>query len=249
MTTEPTSIAATRKLDRIPGRGLVASCACLDARSCHQSAPPCFSFLFSRLCPAPSRRIPLLPPLLLAAIGRDDPLRRLCAPVPPGALISLVQSLLPPGTPSRPSKHARTLTIAQIENHNSSILQGVSADATSAPVGVNPTCGILRVGHDGSLANIANIIVCGLSITFTLLLILWTTRRRAAVGESFSPCFVFPVLPLAPAMSVFPLHVSFHYRLPRSCRHTLPSPFCFLLCSRAPLDACPCARSSVGRRT
>ncbi|RPD53451.1 hypothetical protein L227DRAFT_398150 [Lentinus tigrinus ALCF2SS1-6] len=71
----------------------------------------------------------------------------------------------------------------QIEHHNSSILQGVSADPTSAPVGVNPTCGILIAGHQGSFANIANIIACGLSIIFTALLVVLATRRRAAVGR------------------------------------------------------------------
>ncbi|TFK78237.1 hypothetical protein K466DRAFT_460032, partial [Polyporus arcularius HHB13444] len=70
----------------------------------------------------------------------------------------------------------------QIQHHDSSVLQGVSADAASAPVGVNPECGILRVGHNGSIANVANIVACALSIIFTLLLIVWTTRRRAAVG-------------------------------------------------------------------
>ncbi|PIL26885.1 hypothetical protein GSI_11065 [Ganoderma sinense ZZ0214-1] len=69
----------------------------------------------------------------------------------------------------------------QVLHHNASLLTGISANSSSAPVGVNPECGILRVGHDGSLANIANIIACGFSMIFTLLLIVWTTRRRAAV--------------------------------------------------------------------
>ncbi|KAM5541900.1 hypothetical protein V8D89_004629 [Ganoderma adspersum] len=71
----------------------------------------------------------------------------------------------------------------QVQHHNSSLLTGISATSASAPVGVNPECGILRVGHDGSLANIANIIACSLSMILTFLLILWTTRRRAAVGR------------------------------------------------------------------
>ncbi|RDX45317.1 hypothetical protein OH76DRAFT_1408096, partial [Lentinus brumalis] len=74
----------------------------------------------------------------------------------------------------------------QIQHHSSGVLQGLSADAVSAPVGVNPECGILRVGHNGSIANVANIVACALSIIFTLLLIVWTTRRRAAVGECLS---------------------------------------------------------------
>ena len=56
-------------------------------------------------------------------------------------------------------------------------------------MGVNPECGIPRVGQTGplstskSLGNIADVIVCGLSILLMLALILWTSRRKAAVGE------------------------------------------------------------------
>ncbi|KAI0703333.1 chitin synthase III catalytic subunit [Earliella scabrosa] len=71
----------------------------------------------------------------------------------------------------------------QLQTHDSSVLTGVSADSSSAPVGINPDCGIPRVGNDGSLANIAQIIASGLSIIFVLLLIFWTSRRRAAVGR------------------------------------------------------------------
>ena len=101
----------------------------------------------------------------------------------------MVQSLLPSGLsisphPALPPPLTRPRDgPSQVQHHGSSLLTGLSANASSAPVGVNPECGILRVGHDGSLANIANIIACGLSMIFTLLLIVWTTRRRAAVGE------------------------------------------------------------------
>ncbi|KAI0824978.1 chitin synthase III catalytic subunit [Trametes gibbosa] len=71
----------------------------------------------------------------------------------------------------------------QLQHHNSSVLQGPSADPASAPVGVNPECAIPLAGHDGSLANIANIIACALSMIVVLLLIIWTSRRRAAVGR------------------------------------------------------------------
>ncbi|KZT64757.1 hypothetical protein DAEQUDRAFT_732198 [Daedalea quercina L-15889] len=71
----------------------------------------------------------------------------------------------------------------QIVDTNTSLLANASANATIAPVGVNPQCGILRVGADGSVGNIANIVVCAISILFTLLLIYWTSRRRAAVGR------------------------------------------------------------------
>jgi len=62
-------------------------------------------------------------------------------------------------------------------------LTGVSQDAQSAPVGVNPECGIPRAGFDGSIANIANILACSASMIFIGLLIFWTSRRKAAVGR------------------------------------------------------------------
>lgn len=48
---------------------------------------------------------------------------------------------------------------------------------------MNPECGIPFVGVDGSLANIANIIACGLSILFVIYLVIVTSRRKAAVGR------------------------------------------------------------------
>ncbi|KAI0765497.1 chitin synthase III catalytic subunit [Fomes fomentarius] len=71
----------------------------------------------------------------------------------------------------------------QLQSHSPSVLTGLSADSSSAPVGVNPECGIQRVGHNGSLSNIAQIIATALSILFTLYLIIRTSRRRAAVGR------------------------------------------------------------------
>jgi len=53
---------------------------------------------------------------------------------------------------------------------------------SSAGVGVNPACAILRVGEDHRLGNIANILACGLSFFVVLSLILRATRRKAAVG-------------------------------------------------------------------
>ncbi|KAI0028091.1 chitin synthase III catalytic subunit [Vararia minispora EC-137] len=70
-----------------------------------------------------------------------------------------------------------------LEFHNPSTLVGVSANFSSAPVGINPECGTLRVGSNGSLGNIANTIVCGLSFFITLGLIWLTNRRKAAVGR------------------------------------------------------------------
>ncbi|EPQ53865.1 hypothetical protein GLOTRDRAFT_78912 [Gloeophyllum trabeum ATCC 11539] len=71
----------------------------------------------------------------------------------------------------------------QLEHESPSTLAGVSADAVSAPVGINPVCGALRLGHDGSLGNVANIVACAVSIIFVVLLIVFTSRRTAAVGR------------------------------------------------------------------
>jgi len=69
--------------------------------------------------------------------------------------------------------------------HNSPILLiGASADQPSAPVGVNPKCGIPRVGFGNSIGNIANILACSFSILVTLWLIIRCNQRKAAVGES-----------------------------------------------------------------
>jgi hypothetical protein len=71
-------------------------------------------------------------------------------------------------------------------------LNGLSSDANSAPVGVNPVCGIARVGtiingaHQGtskSLGNIANIVVCAVSMIVIAGLIASAQRRKAAVGR------------------------------------------------------------------
>ncbi|KAH8824179.1 chitin synthase III catalytic subunit [Flagelloscypha sp. PMI_526] len=70
-------------------------------------------------------------------------------------------------------------------------LQKVAPESFTAnpdidPVGVNIICGIPRFGTStgaSSLPNIANIIACGLSFVFTVALILFTERRKAAVGR------------------------------------------------------------------
>ncbi|KAI0674725.1 chitin synthase III catalytic subunit [Trametes maxima] len=71
----------------------------------------------------------------------------------------------------------------QLQHHNASVLAGPSADPATAPVGVNPECGIPLAGHDGSLANIANIIASALSMIVLAILIFSTSRRKAAVGR------------------------------------------------------------------
>lgn len=65
----------------------------------------------------------------------------------------------------------------------SGLLTGLSANATTAPVGINPSCGIKRVGSDGSIGNIANIVVCAISMIVVVGLIFQTERRKAAVGR------------------------------------------------------------------
>ncbi|KAI3610375.1 chitin synthase export chaperone [Moniliophthora roreri] len=71
----------------------------------------------------------------------------------------------------------------QLQRVDSSLLTGLSSNPQSAPVGVNPTCGTLRVGQDSSLGNISNIVVCAVSMLVTMGLIYLVGRRKAAVGR------------------------------------------------------------------
>jgi len=84
---------------------------------------------------------------------------------------------------STPSYTWCNLFYRQIEKHSPSLLTGASADPKTAPVGINPECGIPKAGSNGSLANIANIIACGLSVFVVVSLIHLTSRRKAAVGR------------------------------------------------------------------
>lgn len=70
----------------------------------------------------------------------------------------------------------------QVLDNDNTLLTGLSADPATAPVGVNPECGIPLVQTNGSLGNIANIIACGLSVFVVVSLIVFSTRRKAAVG-------------------------------------------------------------------
>ena len=81
-----------------------------------------------------------------------------------------------------PSTYLLHLQLSRLSN---STLQGASSDATSAPVGINPMCGIPRAGTNGSIGNVANIIACGLSIIVVVGLILRCNQRKAAVGKVF----------------------------------------------------------------
>ncbi|KAF6750664.1 chitin synthase III catalytic subunit [Ephemerocybe angulata] len=71
----------------------------------------------------------------------------------------------------------------QLQRNASRILTGPSATPASAPVGINPKCGIPRLNHDGSISNVANIAACGVSVFFVVLLIVLCNRRKAAVGR------------------------------------------------------------------
>ncbi|KAG2139219.1 chitin synthase III catalytic subunit [Suillus clintonianus] len=71
----------------------------------------------------------------------------------------------------------------QLQTNDPTVLVGVSQNAASAPVGVNPECGIPKLNTNGSLGNIANIVACGLSIFIVGALIYFTGRRKAAVGR------------------------------------------------------------------
>ncbi|TDL21932.1 hypothetical protein BD410DRAFT_274438 [Rickenella mellea] len=82
----------------------------------------------------------------------------------------------------------------QLLKHSPTTLTGLSANPKSAPVGVNPECGALRVNNDGSLGNIANIIVCGLGFFFVIALVFWSNRRRAAVGRDELKVFLIMYL-------------------------------------------------------
>ncbi|KAF7973107.1 hypothetical protein HWV62_16218 [Athelia sp. TMB] len=73
---------------------------------------------------------------------------------------------------------------ANILNNDNTLLTGASASPASAPVGVNPECGILLAGTDKSLGNIANIVACALSMIFVAALVIIAGRRKAAVGRT-----------------------------------------------------------------
>lgn len=79
----------------------------------------------------------------------------------------------------------------QVLENDASLLTGLSANPATAPVGVNPECGIHLVQTNGSLGNIANIIACGLSVFVVVSLIVFSSRRKAAVGM-FSILDLFP---------------------------------------------------------
>ena len=81
----------------------------------------------------------------------------------------------------------------QLQHNAPTFLIGASANKSSAPVGINPKCGIQRVGFGSSVGNIANILACSFSILVLIWLIIRCNSRKAAVGKSSCP----------PALSIF----------------------------------------------
>jgi len=84
------------------------------------------------------------------------------------------------GVPSYPWCN---LFYRQLQRSSNETLTGLSIPASSAPVGINPSCGIPRVGHDDSFSNIANIAACSFSLVFVSYLVFHCYRRKAAVGR------------------------------------------------------------------
>jgi len=76
------------------------------------------------------------------------------------------------------------LFYAQLLRSSSDTLTGLSIPTSSAPVGINPSCGIPLIFHEDSVSNVANIVACGVSIVFVAYLVLHCHRRKAAVGRS-----------------------------------------------------------------
>ncbi|KAH9030742.1 chitin synthase III catalytic subunit [Lactarius pseudohatsudake] len=71
----------------------------------------------------------------------------------------------------------------ELQHRAPAALLGASFDTKSAPVGINPKCGIPRTGSENSIGNVANIIACAFSIVVTLWLIYRCNHRKAAVGR------------------------------------------------------------------
>lgn len=76
----------------------------------------------------------------------------------------------------------RSKYFSQLQRVDPNALTGVSKDPNTAPVGIDPTCGIPRTGPGGSLGNIANIVVCALSFWLVVGLLFRCNRRKEAVG-------------------------------------------------------------------
>jgi len=101
-----------------------------------------------------------------------------------------------------PSYPLCNLFYRELQHHASDILVGASANTISAPVGVNPKCGIPPSGFEGSIGNIANLVACILSIAVTLWLIYRCNFRKAAVGRIELRAFLIVYLVTLPLQLV-----------------------------------------------
>lgn len=92
----------------------------------------------------------------------------------------------PPTQP--PTTRRDSFTALQLQERGLGATLNLDPPA-SAPMGINPECGIPKMGSDGSLGNIANIVICAVSFLLVLGLIVMAHRRKAAVGTSLPPHF------------------------------------------------------------
>ncbi|KDQ16375.1 hypothetical protein BOTBODRAFT_107135 [Botryobasidium botryosum FD-172 SS1] len=96
------------------------------------------------------------------------------------------------GVPSYPWCN---LFFRQLANKAPEVLVGLSADYHTAPVGINPQCGIPRAVSSSPgtthLGNIANALACALCLLFSMYLVFHANRRSAAVGRVEIRFFLF----------------------------------------------------------
>ncbi|KAF7761592.1 hypothetical protein Agabi119p4_9584 [Agaricus bisporus var. burnettii] len=84
-------------------------------------------------------------------------------------------------------KHASSYALCnlfylQIQREAPDLL-GSASQRPFAPVGINPVCGIPKLDTDGSHSNLANNVLCGVSIIMTLGFLWGCQKRIAAVGR------------------------------------------------------------------
>jgi len=79
------------------------------------------------------------------------------------------------------------LFFRQLAKHAPADLHASTSSITDytkvAPVGINIECGIPRASGSGQLGNLANMIVCGLSLVVIIILAIRSSKREAAVGR------------------------------------------------------------------
>lgn len=87
----------------------------------------------------------------------------------------------------RPEIYAHLVLLPQLAHKSPETLTGLSANAATAPVGINPQCGIPRAVSSAPgtshLGNIADVLSCALCFLFALFLVRHAGKRNAAVGK------------------------------------------------------------------